>query len=78
MRIEGDFSLYSDNFCCEFNFAVCSTALGVSAYNSFADMSLMLRLLNCIRQLIYMPSKIVTRKLIFEIHLMFYQTDGKL
>ena len=41
-------------------------------------MSLMLRLLNYIRQLIYMPSKIVTWKLMFEIHLMFYQTDGEL
>lgn len=73
MRIEGDLHFtYLDNFLCDFYFIICAAGLelpwiAIPAYNGIADISLVKRVLNCIRQTLYTLSEIVVRKLIFEI-----------
>ena len=65
---------------CDFNLIICAARLelpwiAIPAYNGIADTSLVIRVLNCIRQIFYTLSEIVVRKLIFEILWVFQQTE---
>ena len=62
--------------CVIFNFIICAAGLkmpqiAIPVYNGIADTSLVIRVLNCVRQIFYTLSEIVVRKLILEILLVF-------